>query len=162
MRTRPSNFPSIRISQLAAFINNSDALLLKIFESNSLSTIKELLTVSASDYWKYNFRFDKPRKTITSSKLGYSSINLLMINTIIPFMFSYGKFINNETMMEKSLKWLEEIKPEQNIITRNFSKHKIKAVNSWQSQALIQLYEKYCLEKKCLDCRIGHKLITGL
>jgi len=36
----------------------------------------------------------------------------------------------------------------------------LKVENAFDSQALLQLKKQYCDEKKCLRCRIGHKVLT--
>jgi len=158
MRMRPSNFPTIRISQFSNLIYKSSALISHILESDKLSHVMNLLKVSASDYWTDHFRFDvksKARKKL----LGVASINLIVINTIVPYLFVYGKRSHDESLIQKAVNWLEQINSENNSITRQFSKIGIKPANAMQSQALIQLKNEYCNKKRCLECRIGHELL---
>ena len=162
MRSRPTNFPSIRISQFASFIQKSEAILTQIFETKKLKTVENLLQTKASPYWNNHYRFDLPATKSVPKKLGKASVNLLLINTIIPFMFTYGHLNNLPKLKNQSIDWLEEIQAESNIITRKFSKHNIKPINAFQSQALIQLFKGYCTEKRCLDCRIGQKLLNKI
>ncbi|PIY31678.1 MAG: DUF2851 domain-containing protein, partial [Bacteroidetes bacterium CG_4_10_14_3_um_filter_42_6] len=56
---------------------------------------------------------------------------------------------------------LEQLPSESNAISRLFSLSGIEASNSLQSQALIQLKSKYCDQKRCLECRIGHELLKS-
>ena len=63
--------------------------------------------------------------------------------------------------MEKAVGWLEQIKAENNFITRNFKEREVVAQNAMQSQALIQLKNNYCDKKRCLECRIGYLLLNG-
>jgi hypothetical protein len=51
MRLRPGNFPTVRISQLAALIHRSHGLFSRIIEIESLDELKKLFEVQASDYW---------------------------------------------------------------------------------------------------------------
>ncbi len=160
MRMRPANFPTIRISQFANIIHRSSGLLHKMLETEKLTNVVALFKTQASTYWTSHFRFGK--KTSSKPKeLGASSINLLLINTIIPFTFVYGKQTASDALMEKSIHWLEEIKAENNSIIRNFKARGIQAQNAMQSQALIQLKHNYCDKKRCLDCRIGYLLLNG-
>jgi len=160
MRLRPSNFPTIRISQFALFIQKSEGLLTRIFETKSLQTVISLFETYTSEYWQHRYQFDKTSKKRSKKVLGKTSIDLLIINTIVPFMFTYGQINNIPLLKDRSIEWLEKTKAESNLITRNFSKHNIKPSNAFQSQALIQLYKEYCTNRRCLECRIGHKLMS--
>ncbi|MEO5647152.1 MAG: DUF2851 family protein, partial [Chitinophagaceae bacterium] len=51
LRMRPSNFPTIRIAQLAMLLHQSSHLFSKILESRSIQELKALLNVTANDYW---------------------------------------------------------------------------------------------------------------
>ena len=159
MRMRPSSFPTIRISQLANIIYSSSGLLNKIFETERLQDVTSLLDTSASSYWNNHFRFDaiSPGK---NKKLGLLSINIILINTIIPLLFLYGKMKNNFQLQERTINWLCEIRPESNSVTRKFLSIGLEATNAMQSQALLQLKNNYCSKKKCLDCRFGHILLN--
>lgn len=158
MRMHPGNFPTIRISQFARLIQNSSALLNQILEAGKLSTASNLLKVYASDYWKNHFRFDTKSETKTKS-LGTASVNLILINTIIPFLFVYGQLKHDESLQQKATDWLEQIKAETNSISRNFSELGLKPFNAMHSQALLQLKNEYCDAKRCLECRIGHEIL---
>lgn len=160
MRLRPSNFPTIRISQFTLFIQKSEGLLTRIFETKSLQTVISLFETFTSEYWENHYQFDKTSKKRSKKKLGTNSIDLLIINTIVPFMFAYGQINNMPILKDRSIEWLEKTKAENNLIIKNFSKHNIKPSNAFQSQALIQLYKEYCINRRCLECRIGHKLMS--
>ena len=160
MRMRPSNFPTIRISQFASLICKTDGILNPIFETQKLNTVISVFEISASDYWDNHYQFDKESIKKSKKKFGKSSIELLLINTIIPFMFAYGQVNNMPELKDRSLEWLEKLKAEKNLIIRNFSKNSIIPSNAFQSQALIQLYKEYCINRRCLECRIGHKLMN--
>ncbi len=158
MRMRPVSFPTIRISQLANIIYSSSGLLNQIIEANKLQDVISLLSASASPYWDNHYQFEKiaPGK---SKKLGLSTINIILINTIIPFLFVYGKIKNNQKLQNKALDWLTQIKPESNSIIRQFASMGIATENAMQTQALIQLKSNYCAKKRCLNCRFGHLLL---
>jgi hypothetical protein len=160
MRMHPANFPTIRISQFANIIYRSAGLLHKILETDRLSDVITLFKTQASHYWSEHFRFEKETSSKTK-KLGMASINLLLINTIVPFTFVYGKQTASDALMEKAIGWLEQIKPENNSIIRHFSERGVRAENAMQSQALIQLKSNYCDKKRCLDCRIGYLLLNA-
>lgn len=161
MRMRPSNFPTIRLAQFAQVIYKSSGLLNQILEAGKLNDLITLFKTETSPYWKDHFRFDKlsPEKTKT---LGIASIHLILINTIIPFLFVYGNQKNDKKLQQKAIDWLEEVKAERNTITQKFADIGLQAKNAMHSQALIQLKINYCDEKRCLDCRIGHTLLKSV
>ncbi len=160
MRMHPQNFPTIRIAQFANLFCRSTALLQKILEAEKLTDVISLLQTEASGYWLTHFRFGKPG-TSGPKKMGKPSLHLILINTIIPFVFVYGKRTSRQHLCEKAVDWLTSLPPEKNHITRNFNLAGIKPENAMQSQALIQLKTFYCQNKQCLHCAIGHQLLKA-
>lgn len=158
LRSRPGNFPTIRIAQFAKLIYRSSALFSKIREANTIQDFYSLLIVNTSEYWETHFLFNK--KSVKSSKsLGKSAVDIILINTVIPFLFIYGKANGLINMQEKSLTLLENIKSEKNTIITKWNNLGIVATNASNSQALIQLKSMYCNHKKCLHCQIGNSII---
>lgn len=158
LRMRPSNFPTLRLAQLAMLIHQSLHLFSKIKACHSLREIKGLLNVTANDYWHYHYMFDEA--TVFKKKnLGAQMINTILINAILPVIFAYGHHHNENEYTHKALQWLEAIGAEKNVITRGFETLGIDNKNAFDSQALIQLKNEYCNKKRCLDCAIGNKLI---
>ena len=161
MRLRPANFPTIRISQFAQVIYRSSALLNKILEAPKLNDVIDFLKVDASGYWNTHFVFDKKAGN-RKKRLGTASIQLILINTIIPFLFVYGRHKGDTGLQEKALAWLDQLPPESNAIIKRYAALGIKPKNAMESQALIEMKHNYCSEKRCLDCRIGHVLLNRL
>lgn len=159
MRSRPTAFPQIRIAQLASLLHSSHGLFSKITACDDIGRIRLMFHVNASEYWQthYAFGVTSERK---SKYLGDSSLDILLINTVAPILFIYGKSIDNEALCERALKFLEMLKPEQNSITRLFAKLKMPLNSAADSQAMIQLKREYCELRKCLFCRIGHQLLV--
>jgi len=159
MRVRPSNFPHVRVAQFAALINQSSKLFSKVIENPDYQYICSLFAVETSDYWKTHCHFNE-ESVSSPKKLGKKTIDILLINTIIPFIFYYGKRNNNEFLQEKALKLLEQVPKEENKITAEWESLGIKIKNAFDSQAAIELKNNYCEKKDCLRCRIGHKVLT--
>ncbi len=159
MRMRPASFPTIRISQLSHIIFNTKGILNNTFELNSLSDIYYLLKSKASHYWNNHYRFDE-EVLGKEKKLGITTINILLVNSIIPMMFVYGKSRNNHIYIDKALNWLSSIKPENNKITKEFTELGLTPINAMQSQSMIQLFNFYCIKKRCLHCRFGQILLN--
>ncbi|MDC1306182.1 hypothetical protein N8Y88_04345, partial [Saprospiraceae bacterium] len=70
----------------------------------------------------------------------------------------FGKQLGNESIQEKSIKYLEGVKPEINKITKLWNELDVKAESAYFSQGLIQLKTQYCDQKKCLTCSVGNQL----
>jgi hypothetical protein len=159
LRIRPNNFPHIKIIQLAGFIRKSQYLVTQILKSTQLSDFHTLFASDVSEYWKSHYQFGK-LSSKKSKQLGYSAISILLINTVVPFLFAYGKKKNIEIFKERSLQLMAAIRAESNFITTLFSRAGIEIEHAGDSQALIQLKREYCEKKKCIFCRIGYKLLT--
>lgn len=159
LRTRPTAFPQIRIAQLAALLHSSHGLFSKIIGCEDIGRIRLMFHVNASEYWQthYSFGLASPKK---SKYLGDSSLDIILINTVAPLLFIYGKSIDNEMLCERALQFMEMIRPEHNSITKRFEKLGVPLNNAGDSQAIIQLKREYCELRKCLFCRIGHRLLT--
>jgi len=162
MRLRPGNFPTVRISQLAALIHRSHGLFSRIIEIERLDELKKLFEVQASDYWNAHYSFNKTKSRVSVKELGENSINSLIINVIIPFLFVYGEKQNKENLKNRSLEFLEQLPAEENSIIEKWSKMGVESRSAFESQALLQLKNKYCERKKCLNCQIGVKLVKSI
>jgi hypothetical protein len=160
LRMRPANFPSLRLAQLAMLISKSTHLFSKVKESESVSEVIELLNVTANDYWHYHYVFDET-SAFKKKKLGKQMINNILINTIVPMLFAYGLYHNEQPYKDKAIAWLEKISSEKNIITKGFEALKFTNKNAFDSQAYIQLKNEYCNNKRCLECAIGNALLKG-
>ncbi|MCK9617634.1 MAG: DUF2851 family protein [Lentimicrobiaceae bacterium] len=158
LRIRPDNFPTLRIAQFAALVHQSSALFSKITTIESIHEIISLFDVHCSDYWNTHYIFDKCAAYRTKS-FGKNAIILLIINTVIPFLFLYGKATGNQNLAEKAFQMLEQLPPEKNSITKEFENLGVKINSALQSQALLELKICFCKQKKCLDCNIGNFLL---
>lgn len=159
MRLRPGNFPTVRISQLAALIHRSSGLFSKIVEIETLVELKELFQVESSEYWITHYNFNKKSKLIAVKELGETSINLLIINVVIPFLFVYGEKQNKHSLKNRALEFLENLPAETNSVISHWADLGIKSHSAFETQALLQLKNNYCEKKKCLNCQIGVKLV---
>ncbi len=160
LRSRPGNFPTIRLAQFAKLIYKSSALFSKILEAGSVNDFHELLQVEPSEYWETHYQFNK--ESVKKSKtLGKSAIDIILINTVIPFLFVYGKSKGLPELQDRAIEFLEYMKAEKNSIISKWNELGIKSTSAFETQALIQLKNKYCNHKKCLNCHIGNNLIRS-
>jgi hypothetical protein len=160
MRLRPANFPTIRISQFADLICKYGNLFSKIIGCDNIDELISIYKAQASIYWKDHFNFDVV-SPVSSKKLGISAIRIIIINTVVQFMYLYGMVRDKQKYRDNAIQFLLELPPEKNSITREWEKLSIKAGNALESQALLELKNKYCDLKKCLHCSIGLKLLNS-
>ncbi len=157
-RLRPVNFPTIRISQLASMISVAGGLFSRTLEAADAGQLRELFEVSASEYWKDHYIFG--RKSIRIAKnTGRQATDIFLVNAVIPLIFVYGRFKDNQGVRERALEFLEAIHPEENSIISDWKLSGMEAESAFYTQALLQLTEEYCRKRRCLECRIGCKLI---
>ena len=158
LRMRPANFPTIRLAQLAMLLKESEHLFSIIKETESVHDVKKLLQVCANDYWHYHYVFDD-KSGYKIKELGKQMTENIVINTIIPVLFAYGLYHNEEKYKEKALAWLQQISPEINTITKGFQKLGFQNKNALDSQAYLHLKKEYCDVKRCLECAIGNSIL---
>lgn len=158
LRLRPANFPHIRIAQLACLYHRDYGLLSRIMETETLQGVRDILKGGTSEYWltHYTFGGSSPSRPKTLSN---TSLDLLIINTVVTFLYAYGLHKGNRVLCARAGSFLEELKAENNYITRMWEQCGMKASNAADSQALIQLKKEYCDKKKCLYCRIGYEYL---
>jgi hypothetical protein len=160
MRLRPSNFPTIRLSQFSALVHQSAHLLSKVLEVESLPTLTSLFQCQASAYWNDHYTFGKIKKGKVK-KLGKAGINLILINTIVPFLFAYGKLRGQPDYSDRALKYLDQVPGESNSMIRQWKMLGMNTRSAFHTQALIELKQAYCDTKRCLHCAIGARLINS-
>ncbi|MER3471131.1 MAG: DUF2851 domain-containing protein [Chitinophagaceae bacterium] len=158
LRIRPSNFPTIRLAQLAMLVHGSQQFFSKIIEAESLDEITECLAVTANDYWNYHYHFDEI-SSYQPKRLGVAMMDNIIINTIIPILFAYGHYQKNENLKTKALHWLEQTKAESNTIITNYKKLGVESASAFDTQALLELNKQYCTQKLCLQCSIGAAIL---
>ena len=158
LRLRPANFPHIRIAQLACLYHRAYGLLSRIMETETLQGVRDILKGGTSEYWltHYTFGGSSPSRP---KALSNTSLDLLIINTVVTFLYAYGLHKGNPVLCARAGSFLEELKAENNYITRMWEQYGMKASNAADSQALIQLKKEYCDKKKCLYCRIGYEYL---
>ena len=161
LRMRPANFPTIRLAQLAMLIHNSEHLFSKIKETDSISALRKMFDLEANDYWHYHYVFDE-ETDYKLKRLGRQMIDNIIINTVVPILFSYGLHYEAENYKDQAIRWLEEVLPEKNSITKGFESLHYLNKSAFDSQAFIQLKNEYCNHKYCLQCAIGNSLLKKM
>ncbi|GAF03953.1 DUF2851 family protein [Saccharicrinis fermentans] len=159
LRLRPSNFPTIRMAQLAALLIKLKGVFGMLINEPDIKRVNKFFEVEVSPYWQQHYTFQ--RKSCKKGKnIGIHSRNLIIINTIVPYLFAYGKLNGDNGYIQRSLDWLSGIRAEKNALLDQWVAKEISVNNAGDSQALIYLSKNYCKLKKCLRCRIGHQVLA--
>ena len=135
-------------------------LLSNILEIDSVKELKELFEIQISEFWLTHYTFEKESPEI-SKNISESFKEKLIINVVVPFVFFYGKYINEQKYIDKALNILQDINAEQNSIIAKYKTLDFNLKNASQTQAVLTLHKSYCSTKKCLECRIGYELLKA-
>jgi hypothetical protein len=156
-KMHPKNFPTIRISQLAALYHQTGQFF-SWFRDKEVSVLLDALRVEPSEYWQTHYRFGKKFST-KGNRLGAGMAQHLLINVLVPFLFVLAERESKNQLREQAVSILEQLKPEKNSKTRLFESVGFKSRNAMESQALIELKTNYCDRKKCLFCNVGANIL---
>lgn len=158
LRLRPQNFPCLRLAQFSEILHRMPNLFQEFVDNQSADYWQTALSVQPDEYWQTHYHFGK----ITAKHgvtLGQNAIYLLLINTLVPFLFAFNRFSGNEYLEERAVSILEQLPFENNKLTRIYSRTAFSQNNAMDSQALIELARYYCARKQCLACPVGENII---
>lgn len=160
LRLRPNNFPTIRIAQLSSLIFRSQSLFSQVLEIRDIESLKTLLRVKASSYWENHYRFGK-ESCDSPKEIGDFTLNILLINVVVPFLFLYGAYHRREDLRQRAINFLTSLPAENNGVVRRWKDMRVGASSAFQSQALLQLKTNYCDAHRCLECELGNRIIRS-
>ena len=155
LRLRPSNFPSVRIAQLAALIHGRFPLIMNFIER---TTTFNDLKIQASEYWDSHHVFGKPSSK-RKKRLGDVALRSILINSVVPFAVFLANQRSDEDLKNSWIDKLKHIDPEENSVTKKFSEVGYQCTSAYDSQALIQLHGHYCQPRNCVNCAIGSAIL---
>jgi hypothetical protein len=158
LRMRPPNFPTIRLAQLAMLVHGSAHLFSRVLEAAGLKEVRQWLNVTANDFWHYHYTFAQA-SGYKPKKLGAAMAENIVINTLVPLLFAYGRYHGEEKYTAKALRWLEEAAADDNAIISGFKELPVASRSAYDSQALLELKAEYCNKKRCLECSVGNSLL---
>lgn len=158
-RMHPQNFPYRRVAYLAAIIHKGILYPERFHYDDTLEVIRERLRIDLKGYWSNHYSF-VGNPTPFPIQMSRSSLDLIIINAIVPVLYAWGIKNKEQWRIDKALELMSELKPENNTLVRMFTDRGIKCPDALTSQGLIQLRRNYCELRKCLMCRIGHRILT--
>lgn len=158
LRMRPSNFPTLRLAQFSAIINNRRSLFSRMIDLQTVDDMVNFFQAPVSSYWTTHYRF-AASSSGRPHELGRNSIEILTINSVVPLLAAYSRFVDNPEFMDRALRLLEQLKPEINNITRRWADLGMPPQNAGEAQGQIELFNTFCQQKRCLQCAIGAAIV---
>ncbi len=153
-RMRPQAFPEVRIRQFAQLIHQSEFLFSRLMEESGLEQLVSLLTLHPTEE-------DTPNRISFPAPIGRSSIDILLINSVIPYKYAYALAHKDSAAIDKALLLMEQIAPENNSIIRQWRLLGQEVHSAADTQALIHLYQNYCQSSRCMNCEVGYQIFLN-
>lgn len=157
-RTRPGNFPTVRLAQFASLLTKYPKLFAILSNASKQNEILQLLQINTSEYWQHHYDFGKPRSK-QAKGIGQKTAENLIINMVAPLLAAYSKHTGKQELMDSAVALLEKLQGESNRITKQWTNLNVEVKTAFDSQAVIQLYKNYCLKKRCLSCKMGVEIL---
>ena len=164
-RMRPQNFPHLRIAQFAKLIHQSEHLLSEIIQTADLKKLRACFSVVPSAYWQTHYRFGAEvppaaAKSAPKGTIGKSAVDVLIINTAVPYKYAWGRAHGDKTLRETAYQLLDTIPAEKNHIISQWRTLGVRIRSAADSQTFIHLYQEYCIRQRCLNCDVGYQIFT--
>ena len=161
-KVRPENFPEVRLAQLAVLYHNGGLNLSRMISATDIDKIRDLLSTHAGGYWRTHYNFKGKTTSNESDKvLSKSSLDLIVINSVVPFLFAYGRYKGDDILCDRSFELMESLKSEQNSYISKWEEAGVVCHSAADSQAIMQLSKNYCEKHNCLRCRFGYEYIKS-
>ena len=146
-RTRPANFPTVRIVQLAAILVGYPAGLAPLFEPKSVPKLLALIK--------------ETQRALPEliPAIGRESVHKILINAVIPYQFAYGSFYKEQSRRDHALTLLQALPAENNRLVKKYRNYGYPLASALDTQAVLELHQSFCKPKRCLSCAIGGSIV---
>lgn len=158
-KMRPANFPNLRLAQVAMLVYTHPSLFTQPQNLMDYEMLLSALQPGLDGYWKNHYKIDG-KHLEKDLAFGKSSAENVIINTFVPFFFFYSKKLAKPEYSDFAITLLNSCKMEANAKTRLFATKKACLVSAADSQAIINLYDKYCVQRKCIKCGIAAAILN--
>ncbi|RAJ02511.1 uncharacterized protein DUF2851 [Chitinophaga skermanii] len=160
LRMRPHSFPTQRIAALAMFVHKHPRVFSQVIAIQDIRELETLFEMEVSEYWTSHYRFNIKAKK-PHHHVGKTMVQNVLINTVLPLIFLYGQTHADAVLQERALQFALLLPPEKNSYMAQWAQIGQAAQTALDSQALLELRERFCLQKKCLQCEVGAKIMKG-
>lgn len=150
-KVRGLSRPMLALAFLATLVPRLGEL---IGVDSSHSFLKEM---HLSSYWTKHHGFGKESKS--KNTVSMSLLEHLTINAVVPFLSLKGVYYGEHVYFDKAEVILSGCKKESNTIISKLEQTGFKVQDASSSQGAIELFNEYCMQKRCLDCRVGARIL---
>lgn len=155
--SRPGNHPERRLAALAAAVAVWPSLLKAASESPPFSRFKKLATGLRDPFWDHHHTLTSKRSAKPVALLGESRLKEFLINTLYPMA------VENEKSAWGAFRAVHGGAPNQKTRRcqeRLFGNSERRFPKAWEQQALLQIYQDFCLEDRgdCKECPFPEQL----
>lgn len=147
-RLRPQNAPEVRVRQFARLIGESEFLFSTMQEADTIDTLRQLVMTPSLPY-------NGTKQLILPPPMGQASVDILLINTFLPYRYAYAMAQHKIADAEMALALMNDIPAENNTIIRQWRALGQRVSSAADSQALLHLYQHYCQHERCIHCEVG-------
>jgi hypothetical protein len=167
-KQRPQNFPTIRLAGGARLIyrlTKEDMMksIITAFsekENDDLTHfIRNSLIVKADGYWRDHFVFDKKLSTKSKFFVGYSRIDEMYTNIILPVLAVYFELFEKRENLARVFNLYSRFRhsAENSIVSQISSALVLNDAHkrSVLYQGMLELFRSYCSKELCLECKLG-------
>jgi hypothetical protein len=158
LRLRPANFPTVRLAQMAALLQQNPHIFSLFLNTESPAQLNKALQVEPSLYWQQHYDVGKTSKRQISG-LGPDSLENILINTVTPLLVAYSHEKDQSVYLDRAIALLENLPAEDNKITRFWKELQLKLSHAADAQGSIELYNEFCMPRRCLQCTIGAAIL---
>lgn len=160
LRIRPLAFPALRVAQLAALIYSREHLFSEMLKVESVAEAESVLRVKLSDYWLTHYTLGDAPSVPQSKQIGRERAKIVLINSVVPYRFAYASAQGDEELRAATLELLEQVAPEENSVVRRYAASGVHVHSAMESQAVVQLLNRYCRPRLCYRCPVGLRALT--
>lgn len=148
-RLRPQNAPEVRIRQFAQLICQSEWLFSEMLQQPTVDDLRQLLLLRP---------MVTPQIIQSAPAIGKKSIDILLINTFLPYRYAYAITQQDVKGAQVALELMQQIPAEDNTIIRQWRLLGQQVSSAADTQALIHLYQHYCQNERCIHCEVGQQV----
>jgi hypothetical protein len=112
--------------------------------------------------WKNSIQIEESITRLRNklkSALSSFMIENLILNALLPFIYRYSISNSQDFELNTIIRAYSKLPAENNTITRKWNKMGITLKNAYESQASLEIYQQFCLLKKCASCEVGQNIM---
>jgi hypothetical protein len=147
---RPHGRPKQRILEICALVVHD--VFSKLIDSENALTYSEC--------W-YSILEELRCGSFSDLRLSDFTLRNIALNAVAPFAFYRGVRLGDSEWFDFALQHLDEWPAERNKIVNLYMDKGLEINSGGDSQALLELYKRYCVSKKCVSCAIGMSLMRA-